>query len=353
MPMRVLLPSDDPALLPSLVEAYVALGYDVATGVTSLFSHTGNYDLVHLHWPEELVGWTPPTSDSIDRLEAALRWWRQRTRLVATVHNYLPHRAQEHPLDRQLYSTVYEAVDTLGHFSRYSREMIRAGFPNVTPSKQIIHPPSLYTHIRAHAVGRREARKRLKLNDDVFAALVFGTLRKPMEFELVKGALAQCGLANLQILFAGRFGLTTRFKRAAYRARLQLWRRTAPVQVLNGFRNGFLSDAETALLFEAADAVLVPRYGEHLNSGVVSLAMTMGTPIIAPDYGAYSEYLRETLNVLYAPGDSRGMAEALGVIARRDRGDISAANAAIAAGWGWNKAISAYTERLDHAVARQ
>ena len=83
--------------------------------------------------------------------------------------------------------------------------------------------------------------------------------------------------------------------------------------------NGYIADADVTALFEAAGAVLIPRLGRHLNSGIVSLAVSLGTPIVAPRYGAYLEHLGLTPNALYKPGDGVAMAAILPIRSSQGR----------------------------------
>ena len=344
--MRVLIASNDPALVPSQVPAYSMLGWEVATGISSFYACETPNELVHLHWPEELVRWRP-TDGALKRLGETLRWWQKRARIVATVHNLLPHRAFEHPSDRRLYETVYSAADLIGHFSQYSLESVRALFPDVAASKHVVHPPLLHAHMREFSVGRVRARRRFNLAAGQFAILVFGALRNLSEFNLVVRSLATCDIPDLRILFAGRFKPTARWKRMLCNLRMEWLQRKVSVQIFNGFT----ADADATAMFEAADVVLIPRSGRHLNSGVVSLAMALGTPIVAPRYGAYVEHLGETMNVLYRPGNHRAMGAAIREIAQRDISVISAANVARALDWGWDKSVPCYTRGM--ACAKQ
>jgi glycosyltransferase involved in cell wall biosynthesis len=340
--MRVLIASDDLALVPSQAQAYSTLGWEVATGVPNFYCCAAPYELIHLHWPEELIGWQLSTDGALKKLTETLRWWKERARIVATVHNLMPHRASEHPLDWRLYETVYSAADLIGHFSKYSLESVRTLFPDVSDSKHVVHPPLLYVHMRQFSVGRERARRRFNLTASQFAILVFGALRKQSDFNLVMRCLASSDISNLRILFHGRFVLTTRWRLMLRRLWMQWLRRTRSVQVFNGF----IADAEATAMFEAADVVLIPRSGRQLNSGVVSLAMALGTPIVAPRFGTFVEHLGETMNVLYRPGDHRAMAAAIREIAKRDRTEISVANAVIALSWGWDKSVCYYTQAV-------
>lgn len=344
--MRVLIASSDPGLVPSHVQAYSTLGWEVTTGVSSFYCRATRYDLIHLHWPEELIGWQPPTDAAIEKLADTLRWWQKHARIVATVHNLLPHRACEHPLDWRLYETVYSAADLIGHFSKHSLESVRALFPNVAAAKHMVHPPFLHPHMQQLSVGRARARSRFNLTDRQFAILVFGQLRNEFEVGLVMRSLALCKVSNLCILFAGRLAPTSKWQRLQFNLRMKWLRRSASVQIFRGF----IADAEATAMFEAADLVLIPRSGRHLNSGVVSLAMSLGTPIVAPEYGVFAEHLGETMNVLYQSGNHRAMASAIEEIAKRDRAKISAANASRALNWGWDKSVSYYTHDMSPSV---
>lgn len=346
--MRVLIASNDPALVPSQALAYSALGWEVTTGTSSFYACEVPHELIHLHWPEELVGWKP-TDGALEKLDDTLRWWRKRARIVATVHNLLPHRASEHQLDRRLYQMVYSAADLIGHFSQYSLESVRALFPEVAASKQVVHPPHLYAHMRQFSVGREPARRRFKLAADQFAILVFGALRNLSEISLVIRCLALCDVPDSRILFAGRFKPTTKWKRLLFNASMQWLQRKVPMQVFTGF----IPDADATAMFEAADVVLIPRSGRHLNSGIVSLAMALGTPIVAPRFGAFVEHLGETMNVLYRPRNHRSMAAAIRDVARQDVSVIGAANATRALDWGWDKSVTCYTQGIVKRASRR
>jgi glycosyltransferase involved in cell wall biosynthesis len=340
--MRVLIASSDPGLVPSHVQAYSTLGWEVTTGVSSFYCRATRYDLIHLHWPEELIGWQPPTDQAIEKLADTLRWWQKHARIVATVHNLLPHRDRAHPLDWRLYEKVYSVADLIGHFSKHSLESVRALFPNVAAEKYMVHPPFLHPHMRQLSVGRAHARSRFNLTDKQFAVLVFGQLRNQFEVGLVMRSLAVCKVSNLCILFAGRIAPKSQWQRLQFNVRMKWLRRSASVRIFHGF----IADAEATAMFEAADLVLIPRSGRHLNSGVVSLAMSLGTPMVAPQYGAFAEHLRETMNVLYQPGNYRAMASAIEEMSKRDRAKICAANANHARNWGWDKSVSCYTHDM-------
>jgi hypothetical protein len=333
--MRVLVATNDRTFTPSLVRAYAEAGWEVVTGVDNLYYRSVAFDLVHLHWPEELIGWEMPTAQALNRLEETLAWLGSRTRVIATVHNLLPHRTAEHPLDRKLYNVVYLASDLIGHFSYYSRDRVRSLFAKIPLEKQVVHPPFLFTHLPQYQHGRGEARKNLGIRDDEFAILAFGSLREAAELELLKKGVRYSKRRRKRMIFAARLPGGSRLERGIRRVSFEMWKRSNSVINLEGY----IEDCKVYSLFEAADAVLISRFGLHMNSGILPLAITVGTPIVAPLYGIYAEYLTGTGNELYKPGDSRDLARAIDRISQRDRNTLSGQNRQIAANWGWHEIL--------------
>lgn len=201
--MRVLVATNDRTFTPSLVAAYSARGWEVVTGVDNLCHKSGGYDLVHLHWPEELIDWQLPSDDSLKRLREALSWWRGRTRIMATVHNLLPHRTHEHPLDQELYRIVYGAADLVGHFSRYSLDRVRHLFGE-QHAEQVVHCPFLFSHLLDHGGGRDATRTGMGLGPEDFVLLAFGAFRHQAELRLLCQGISRARVGRKRVLFAGR-----------------------------------------------------------------------------------------------------------------------------------------------------
>jgi glycosyltransferase involved in cell wall biosynthesis len=340
--MRVLVATADRTFTPSLVQAYREFGWQVFTGVDNLFYRSAAYDLVHLHWPEELVDWRFPTSEALQRLKDALSWFAGRTSIIATVHNLVPHRAKEHPLDRELYRLVYRTSHVIGHFSEYSKTCVQAFFPETATYNHIVHPPYLPTHLLEHGQDREKARQGLGLGSGDFAVLAFGSLRTSAEVLLLLKGFTHSRVRGKRMIFAAQLLGANRLQRVTQRLRLEIWRRFHRVIWLEGFQH----DCEVPSLLHAADAVVIPRFGPHLNSGMLSLAMLFGTPIVAPRYGPYPEYLAGTLNQLYKPSDPWDLCKAIDSISGFERIQIFRQNREIAAQWGWSKALNLYLSLL-------
>ena len=340
--MKVLVATEDLTFSVSLSLAYKAAGHEVSAGIPELYLGLRDFDLIHFHWPEELTQWqVPPLAPLVDRLFARLDALKSSTKLVCTVHNLLPH-FDHGPVSWTYYNDFYRRMDRIGHFSQSSLDAVKAKFPDVPAEKQFIHGMNDFANLRAHMRGRAAARTTLGISADALAVATVGQIRSMPELGLLSNALGKPGLPPMHLVRAFRPpGVAT----IAARARLKLLLRSLgrmPTTVLDGF----LEDVDLVAVCEAADIIVIPRMENQLNSGVLPLAMTFGTGIVAPDCGVFREMLGASLNELYKPGDPDDLAKAIARLAAKDRDEVHASNLALSASWGWPEGV----ERILTAV---
>src|SRR5206468_9242837 len=95
-------------------------------------------------------------------------------------------------------------------------------------------------------------------------------------------------------------------------------RRQAERLGLNGrleLRDGFVPNQETAVLFAAADASLLP-YRSASQSGVVQLSFAYGRPVIATRVGGLPAAVRDGVDgILCEPDDVHALTLAIGRMA--------------------------------------
>ncbi|MFM9853411.1 MAG: hypothetical protein ACKVOJ_11485 [Sphingomonadaceae bacterium] len=336
--MRVLVATDDRTFSVSLCEAYRARGFDVDLGVSALWLDLKVYDIIHLHWPEELVGWaSPPRPDAIAQLIARLKALRRRSTLIATVHNLLPHNAPRNEDGwGNLYAQVYSQMHRIGHFSRTSIAEVNRLFPDVPADRHCLHGMNDFRDLKRYSVGRDGARAALGFGGDDVVIGVFGNLRSSEEMSIACRAIDQAKLDGAKILFAARpphYG--SRIKRRLAQMRFDAWRRRHNVDV----HPGFIDDATMVGMFEAMDMLLIARCDGHLNSGQLPLAMTFGTPLVAPNFGMFAEMIGTSSNELYRPGFDKEAAHAIKRLAAKPANDVRGSNRALASGWGWDHAL--------------
>ena len=127
--MDVLFPLDVPTFSPGnpyvfhLMESLIHQPEisNVGSGWAALYWPKPTWDVVHIQWPEALVGWKVPKPTQIETLQSALQRARRSACIVVTVHNY---NVQDRmgAVGQQLYETVYRNADAFVHLGRSSLE---------------------------------------------------------------------------------------------------------------------------------------------------------------------------------------------------------------------------------------
>ncbi len=334
--MNVLVATDDLTFSVSLSHAYRAAGHDVSAGLPELYLGLRHFDLIHFHWPEELTGWAmPPSLRATQRVLGRIDALKPTTRMVCTVHNLLPH-ADRGGESAALYAAFYARMDLIGHFHESSRAAIAARFPEIPAAKHLVHGMQDFADLRTHSRGKAAARARLGVSADATVIAAVGQLRSLGELALLSDALKQSALPPFEMLRAFRPPDVRSFTDRTRRKYLMRSIDRRPGAKLSGY----LEDADLVAVCEAADIIVIPRLENQLNSGVLPLAMTFGTGIVAPDCGVFRETLAGSMNELYAPGDASAMAAAIERLAAKNPDEVRMRNLALSADWGWERGVS-------------
>ncbi len=341
--MKILVATEDLTFSVSLSLAYKAARHEVSAGLPELYLGLRDFDLIHFHWPEELAQWqVPPLRPLVDRLFARLDTLKPATKMVCTVHNLLPH-ADDGPVSWDYYNRFYQRMDHIGHFSQSSLDAVRATFPDIAPDKHFLHGMNDFANLQVHATGQTAARSALGIPRDALVIGAIGQMRSLDELGLLADAVAKCAVPKLHVLRAFRPpGVSSLGDRVRRKRLMQSFDRK-PITRLEGF----LEDDELVTVCEAADIVVIPRMENQLNSGVLPLAMTFGTGVVAPDCGVFREMLTGSMNELYAPGSAGEMAQAITRLADKNPADVGVSNRMLSADWGWRRGV----ERIMAALA--
>ncbi len=329
--MNILVATEDLTFSVSLSHAYRAAGHEVSAGLPELYLGLRAFDLIHFHWPEELTQWqVPPLRPLVERLFARLDALKPATKMICTVHNLLPH-ADDGPVSWDYYQRFYQRMDRIGHFSQSSLDAVRATFPDLSADKHFIHGMNNFSNLQVYATGQSAARKALGIPANALVVGAVGQMRSIDELGLLANALTRSNIQNLHVLRAFRPPSVNSFSDRLRRKRLmQSLERKAVTKL-----EGYLEDRELVAVCEAADIIVIPRMENQLNSGVLPLAMTLGTGIVAPDCGVFRETLAESMNELYVPGNPASVADAIGRLAAKSPADVRRSNLALSADWGW------------------
>ncbi len=322
----------------------------------------GDYEIVHLHFPEYLTFELQEAyisglrQDLIDAVRERLSYWSERAAIIVTRHVLLPHDAREDPMWERMYEMVYSYSDGVVHFANASvaefQGRYRAtAFKRGTSPRHSVIPHQNYNSL-PNQVGRVEARKQLGISETASVMLVFGAIRNDEESELILNTFQ-----NVQT--PGKILLVSRWREQLADVawvRLKYWMRDLVrlyyrLHPAFRFNYAFVEEADTQLYLNASDVLFIPRL-EVLNSGNVTLGMTFGRVVVGPDSWDVGELLRETGNPVFDPRRPDTAAAAVDEGFRLAReGRIGPANRASAlAEWEVERCATQYVRVFADAV---
>lgn len=244
----------------------------------------GTYDIVHLQWPEILIGGKAEaaTEATLARIRGRLaELKRAGSKIVYTRHNRLPHRIAGEGVEK-LTEICETRVNAIVHMGETSRRECIAKHPEATTVVQAVIPHHLKDEID-FSLSREAARSRLGIAADERVMLAFGAFRHEEEVALLRQAVAGLDVPRFRLL--------------------------APQCPGEGFV-GVVPDEELPVYFAAADVVFLPRV-KVLNSGILPLAFDAARVCVGPSDGNAGEILRETGNPVFDSTDRASVQAAI------------------------------------------
>ncbi|MEM9703206.1 MAG: hypothetical protein AAF907_12255 [Planctomycetota bacterium] len=326
-----------------MVRGQRTAGIDATIGLEPLSVPTAcGADVVHLHWPEETLGWKREfDADSVAEALRLVDRAAGTAAVVMTVHNLVPHRATIG--GEALYRAFLERADGYVHLGERSVELTEAAFPGTRAKPHAVVPHPNYDGLKSLpgptgplGAPRRPGEK---------IVMSFGAIRSDSEERFLREVRRRIKTSNVRAVIHVRTPMV-RFrdlKRPFYNLRRRL------ISVGCGrieYREGFVPDGHVLATFEQADAVLLGRNGQ-LNSAVVPLAFSCSRRIAGPDETVIGELLRAGDNAVYSPGDADAAAAAVDELLARPAD--CPANRALADDWAIENggaAHRAFYERL-------
>src|SRR5262245_50359016 len=268
---RVLIPSDNFDFVANFVRGYNEAGFDAVGGHINFELEAGDFDVVHLLWPEEFTGWNLPTAAQVDSVLRRLDRWAKRSHLIISVNNLYPHRDPKDPLFHRLYTGFYKSAEVIHHFSQASKNLVCREYPSIAGRNHIVRVG--FNYERLLPVGPRDrnvARRSFGIAPDEMVFLVFGALRFWKEVQLLRRAFDLTRVAKKRLLLTAWYNEDGPLWRRRWRRwRWRWWEQSKGVLRVAGR----VPDEDLPRLFDAIDAVVVVRHNV-LYSGVPSLAMT-------------------------------------------------------------------------------
>jgi glycosyltransferase involved in cell wall biosynthesis len=244
-------------------------------------------------------------------------------RLFWTVHNLISHECPDQARELKVRRLIARFSNGLHFHSRSSIERAEDAYGIALKNKAIVAAHACYPEDYPVDPSRREVLAReTRIGKAAFTFLFFGNIRRYKGLEsLVEAFRLQPG-SQYRLLIAGAPipGVSTGWIKEASEKdpRIRL-------------RIGYVADGDVSALFSLAD-VLVAPYTATLTSGVVSLGLTFGCPMVLPEAARVYDLPGDAGAEYFAPGL---LPQALARIERRDLTAMRAHNSSLGRSLTW------------------
>lgn len=276
----------------------------------------GDWDIIHLHWPELLVKYQLADMSRTDQLEerhfekalnAIKAKKKSGARVMLTVHNEKPHKDQTGVFD-PFYREIYELADGFIHLGEFSGSILNNEYSDETGTKPSFTIPHGDYSFFPNDKDRAKCREQLDIGDHQKVLLSFGAIRSKDELELGIDAFKKADIDNSIYLIAGSIPNPYRSEPEHYVVRKKLYTNMFNQRIRTHEKVVAFEDVQVYL--KAADLVFISRFNT-LNSGNVALGFTFGKVVAGPGYGVIGETLNQTGNPVFDPIDLKSVSEAI------------------------------------------
>jgi beta-1,4-mannosyltransferase len=243
----------------------------------------GDWDVLHIHWPEFLLGGRPLWRALPGAAVFFARLLRARAsgrRVVWTVHNLEPH--DRRLGGRAVYRLLSHCVDAVIGLSEGSLTAARQRYPALRRRRGVVVPHGHFRGVYPRSCTKDDARHSLGLRAEDRVLLFFGSIRPYKHVDRLITTFGRTPGDRLRLVVAGRPTTALRqelVEAAALDPRVQL-------------HLDFVPDDAVQRYVGAADVVVLPYDEGVLNSSVALLALSFDRPVLAPDVGSLPELQR-------------------------------------------------------------
>ncbi len=286
--------------------------------------------IVHLHWLNGLTDQAVYAHTSLRFLVwyllifFDLGLFRLRGgKLFWTVHNLISHECPNRAREIKVRRLIARFSSGIHFHSASSIARVEEEYGVSLQKKAIIAAHAGYPEDYPANPSRQDVLAReIGIGDADFTFLFFGNIRRYKGLESLVEAFRSRPGSNDRLLVAG----------APLPGASEEWLDEASRQDPRiRLRIGYVSDADVSALFSLAD-VLVAPYTATLTSGVVSLGLTFGCPMVLPDAARVYDLPGDAGAEYFAPGL---LPEALARIERRDLAGMRAHNSSLGRSLTW------------------
>lgn len=280
------------------------INYSIHTySYDNYLNYDTSYDFVHIHWPEAIFEWKEPTSAELDLLEKHINYWKKKSVIIYTKHDYQRNKGTTLNFTR-LFELIEMYTDVFIHLGKFSQNLYQQKYPSVR--HEIIYHP-LYINCFS-PLSKEVARKKLQIAENAIVIIVPGNIRNYTERDMVLNAFKSINFKN-KVLICINMHAELRFD---FPGRIKLKRIIDIKKILiNYFKQnhkppeflftyGTQSSKDLEIKMSSADLVFIPRI-ESLNSGIFFLALTFNKIVVGPSKGNIEEQLIELGLPLFNP----------------------------------------------------
>jgi glycosyltransferase involved in cell wall biosynthesis len=260
-------------------------------------------------------------------------------RRVVICHNVVTH--ERVPAGAALTRATLRHADLLvTHAPQQRHELAELGLGKV-PTLESFHPCFEARDLAVLPSAEEIRAERARFGDPDLLLCCFGAVRPYKGFDVAIEAIARVDPAlSVRLVVAGRFWegrdeLEEQVRRLGLEGRVEL-------------RDGYVSNEEAALLFESADAALLP-YRSASQSGVAALAFAHGRPVIATRVGGLPDAVRAGKDGLLCPPEDP---DALARTIERFAATRTTLTSGVLERRG-ERSFARYAELLNDALSRQ
>lgn len=239
-------------------------------------------DVLYVGWPEHLFAGTwldwqkfrPSLAEWLNELA------RSRVRVIWTMHNRLPHRADDER-GAELYRLWAPVADGVLHHSEVGQARMRAELPYRTDALHAVIPHGVFEMPEALATTRADAEQALGLSPKPLRLGLLGLFQAGKQIEKILTAFARTEREDLSLLVT------------AVRPETDV-PEDARITVIPRPANRLFTREEIGQQLAACDAIIaIPRGEAYLTTGQVADSIGARKPLLCNDWAFFREIMGE------------------------------------------------------------
>lgn len=261
------------------------------------------FDIINFNWVNEIYFTGKKSSkDILVFLKTFISLKFKKNKLSYTLHNLYPHDISFKLLYYIFNMFIFKLVDEIIVMSVYQKMILQEKYL-ISNKKIRVFYHGNYINSYKNNISREEARKKIGLKEKDFVYLFLGKIKPYKNIPYLIEEFNKIKKEDDMLLIAGK----------NHQSLLQ--------EEISKLKNKSvktyfdrIDEDEVQTFMNASDVCVLP-FKAITTSGSLLLAMSFGKPVICPDYGGLSEYVKEDFGILYT---ENRLSRALRDIKKRD-----------------------------------